>query len=146
MTTDRFPQSGNSRHRWTFFRAGGFDQVRLDTGADLMALDQLDQKLWIALSCPTGGLEFDGKTLEMIDSDGDGRIRVPEIIEVVKWVGSVLKNPDELTRGAAALPLSSINDQTPKGKQLLDSARHILKNLARRTQQRLPSTMPPVRQ
>ena len=24
---------------WKFFRAGGFDQVRLETGADLMALD-----------------------------------------------------------------------------------------------------------
>src|SRR5262245_49255638 len=30
---------------WKFFRAGGFDQVRLETGADLLALDQLDQKL-----------------------------------------------------------------------------------------------------
>jgi hypothetical protein len=131
MTTDRLSQSGHSKHRWTFFRAGGFDQVRLDTGADLMALDQLDQKLWIALSCPTGGLEFDGKTLEMIDSDGDGRIRVPEILEAVKWVGSVLKNPDELTGGSAALPLASINVQTSEGKQLLDSAKHILKNLGK---------------
>ena len=26
-----------SNHTWNFFRAGGFDQVRLDTGADLMA-------------------------------------------------------------------------------------------------------------
>jgi hypothetical protein len=123
--------SANSRYRWTFFRAGGFDQVRLQTGADLMALDQLDQKLWIALSCPISGLEFDGKTLEMIDSDGDGRIRVPEIIEAVKWVGSVLKNPDELTREAAALPLASIDDRTPEGKQLLDSAKLILKNLGK---------------
>jgi len=123
--------SANSRHRWTFFRAGGFDQVRLATGADLMALEQLDQKLWIALSCPTDGLEFDAKTLEMIDGDGDGRIRVPEILEAVKWLGSVLKNPDELTRGAAALPLSSINDQTPEGRQLLDSAKHILANLGK---------------
>lgn len=35
-------------HIWKFFRAGGFDQVRIDTGADLLALDQLDQKLWVA--------------------------------------------------------------------------------------------------
>jgi hypothetical protein len=123
--------SATSRHRWTFFRAGGFDQVRLATGADLMALEQLDQKLWIALSCPTQGLEFDSKTLEMIDTDGDGRIRVPEIIEAVKWAGSILKNPDELIRGASALPLASINEQSPEGKQLLDSARHILKNLGK---------------
>ena len=132
MSTDPSAiSSANSRHRWTFFSAGGFDQVRLATGADLLALEQLDQKLWIALSCPTHGLEFDGKTLQMIDTDGDGRIRVPEIIEAVKWAGSVLKNPDELTKGAPALPLASINDQSSEGKQLLDSARHILKNLGK---------------
>jgi hypothetical protein len=123
--------AGNSRHRWTFFRAGGFDQVRLATGADLMALDQLDQKLWVALSCPTRGIEFDAKTLEIIDTDADGRIRVPEIIAAVQWAGSLLKNPDDLTRGASALPLAAINDLTPDGKQLLDSARHILQNLGR---------------
>jgi hypothetical protein len=132
MATDPLSiTSANSRHRWTFFSAGGFDQVRLATGADLLALEQLDKKLWIALSCPTHGLEFDSKTLQMIDTDGDGRIRVPEIIEAVKWAGSVLKNPDELTRGATALPLASINDQSPEGSLLLDSARHILKNLGK---------------
>jgi len=64
-------------HTWKFFRAGGFDQVRLDTGADLMALDELDQKLWVALACPTTGLEFDCSTLALIDTDKDGRIRTP---------------------------------------------------------------------
>ncbi len=50
--------SGPSK-QWQFFRAGGFNQVALNSGADLMALDQLDQKLWVALACPTSGLEFD---------------------------------------------------------------------------------------
>jgi len=45
-------------HQWRFARVGGFDQVRLATGADLLALDQLDQKLWASLSCPTHGLEL----------------------------------------------------------------------------------------
>lgn len=62
-------------HRWRFFRAGGFDQVRLDTGADLLNLDQLDQKLWVALSCPVNGLEFDQRTLNLLDADKDGHIR-----------------------------------------------------------------------
>ena len=34
-----------SNHRWRFFRAGGFDQVLLETGADLTSLEALDQKL-----------------------------------------------------------------------------------------------------
>jgi hypothetical protein len=36
----------------SFFRAGGCDQVRLESGADVLALDQLDQKLWVALASP----------------------------------------------------------------------------------------------
>ncbi len=84
----------NATHTWKFFRAGGFDQVRLDSGADLAALDQLDQKLWVALACPATGLEFDSKTLEFIDTDKDGRIRVPEFLAAVKWACSCLKSPD----------------------------------------------------
>ena len=123
------PNSATSAYRWRFFRAGGFDQVKLETGADLMNLDQLDQKLWVALACPTTGLEFDAKTLALIDSDKDGRIRAPELIAAVKWAGSLLKNPDELVKGGDELPLAVINDSTPEGKQLLSSAKQILANL-----------------
>jgi hypothetical protein len=42
-------------HQWKFFRAGGFDQVLLESGDDLLALSQLDKKLWSALSCPVKG-------------------------------------------------------------------------------------------
>jgi len=119
----------NSRHTWKFFRAGGFDQVRLDTGADLLALDQLDQKLWVALACPTTGLEFDAKTLALIDTDKDGRIRASEIIAAVKWAGVCLKNPDDLLKPSASLPLYAINEATPEGRQLLASAKQILSTL-----------------
>jgi len=118
-----------SLHKWRFFRSGGFDQVRLETGADLKALDQLDPKLWAALSCPTSGLEFDSKTLELLDSDADSHVRVPEIVAAVKWTTSLLKNPEDLTKGAAALPLAAIDDSTPEGAELLASARQILTNL-----------------
>ena len=119
-------------HAWTFFRAGGFDQVKLATGADLANLDQLNQKLWVALACPTRGLEFDSKTLDLIDSDKDGRVRAPEVIAAAKWATSMLKNPDDLVKGGDSLPLAAINDATPEGKQLLASARQILTNLGQK--------------
>jgi hypothetical protein len=122
----------NANHAWKFFRAGGFDQVKLETGADLLAIDQLDQKLWVALACPTTGLEFDARTLAAIDSDKDGRIRVPELIAAVKWAGSCLKNPDDLLKSSPSLALSAINDANPEGKQLLASARQILSNLGKK--------------
>ncbi|HWW00939.1 MAG TPA: hypothetical protein VNZ64_14680 [Candidatus Acidoferrum sp.] len=115
-----------SSRQWRFFRAGGFDQVKLESGADLMALDQLDLKLWVALACPASGLEFDKATLALIDADKDGRVRAPELIAAVKWAGGLLKNPDDLLKGAATLPLEAINDSTPEGKPIASFARNVL--------------------
>ena len=120
MTTPATP------YNWRFFRAGGFDQVKLETGADLMNLDQLDQKLWVALACPTTGVEFDKTTLALIDTDKDGRIRVPEIIAAAKWAGGLMKNPDDLLKGSPTLRPSAINDATPEGRLIASFARQVL--------------------
>ena len=117
-------------HTFSFFRVGGFNQVRLATGADLLNLDQLDQKLWVALACPTKGLEFDGRTLELIDSDGDGRIRATELIAAVKWAASLLKDADELVRAPAALRIEALKD-SDEGKRLAQAIRTVLQGLGK---------------
>ncbi|MBL9218211.1 MAG: hypothetical protein JNG82_06970 [Opitutaceae bacterium] len=119
-------------HTWKFFRTGGLDQVALETGADLLNLGHLDQKLWVALSCPVKGLELDEKTLAMIDTDGDGRIRVPELLAAIEWAAARLKEPGDLLKGSDALPLAAINDATPEGKVLLASAQQVLGNLGKK--------------
>ena len=121
-----------SEHIWRFFRAGGFDQVSIDQGEDVTALASLDQKLWVALACPTRGIEFDERTLDIIDSDHDGRIRAPEILDAVAWTSTVLKDRVELQRGGASLPLAAIDDATPQGKEIRVSAETILAMLGKR--------------
>ncbi|HEY3757576.1 MAG TPA: SRPBCC family protein [Opitutaceae bacterium] len=116
-------------HTWNFYRTGGLDQASLKTAADLAALDELDPKLWVALSCPVKGLELDEKTLAMIDTDHDERIRVPEVIAAAKWLLSCLKNQEEALSGSDKLPLASINVSTPEGKAVADAARQVLANL-----------------
>jgi hypothetical protein len=118
-------------HIWNFSTIGGGKRVNIESGSDLLNLSSLDPKLWTALSCPVGGLEIDQKTLEWIDTDKDGQIRVPEIISAVEWVTSVLKNPGTLLKQEVLLPLDAINDQTEQGKILLASAKIILKTLGR---------------
>ncbi|MES2694304.1 MAG: hypothetical protein V4773_12585 [Verrucomicrobiota bacterium] len=120
-----------SPHVWKFFRTGGLDQVLLQTADDLRSLIHLDQKLWVALSCPVKGLELDEQTLALIDADKDGRIRVPELIAAVDWACARLKDPALLLRGEDALPLSAITDATDDGKIILASARQILVNLGK---------------
>ena len=121
-----------SSHKWRFFRSGGFDQVRLETGEDIKLLTELDPKLWAALSCPTTSLEFDQKTLEFLDSDKDGHIRVPEIAAAASWVASMLKNPADLVSGSAVLPLDAIDDSSAEGAALLASAKQILHNIGKK--------------
>lgn len=123
--------TGTKKHEWRFFRAGGFDQVCIDTGADLLALAQLDQKLWVALSCPARGIEFDAQTLALIDGDSDGHIRAPEIVAAVQWAASLLKDADLLVRDSDALPLSAINDASAEGRCLLAAACRILDSLGK---------------
>jgi hypothetical protein len=118
-------------HKWRFFRAGGFDQVKLSSGEDLVNLGSLDQKLWVALASPTSGLDLDVRTTALIDTDKDGRIRVGELLAAVKFACANLKSPSDLLQGAAELPLVSINDATPEGKVLLAAAKQVLANLGR---------------
>jgi hypothetical protein len=116
---------------WKFFRAGGFDQVRLETGADIANLEQLDQKLWVALACPTTGIDFDPRTLALVDADGDQRIRPNELLAAVAWIRDVLVSLDDLPKRSATLPLASISDTTTEGKRVKASAKQILQNLGK---------------
>lgn len=118
-------------HNWTFFRTGGLDQVALTSGADLLGLEHLDQKLWVALSCPVKGLELDEKTLALIDTDGDGRVRVPEITAAIKWAAVRLKDAGALLAGTDGLPVDAINPDTPEGRAAADCAREIVVRLGR---------------
>lgn len=120
-----------NNHVWNFSTVGGVKRVNLESGEDLKHLSSLDPKLWTALSCPVDGLEIDKKTLQIIDFDNDGKIRVPELIAAAEWVTSILKNPDVLLKEEPVFELSSINEQTELGKTLLESAQIILKNLGK---------------
>jgi len=115
-------------HAWQFFRAGGVDQISIRSGADLCHLDELDQKLWVALACPTRGIEFDPRTLDLIDTDADERIRPPELLAACRWACERLRDPDRLLEGGDTLPLSAFADGE-QGMQLAQEARRILQLL-----------------
>ena len=116
----------NNQHRWKFYRSGGVDQVTLSSADDLKNLKNLDLKLWMALAMPTKGIEFDEKTTALIDLDGDGRIRPPEVLEAVEWADGVLVDLGELLTPAEALSLSSIKDE-----EVITGAKRILSDLGK---------------
>ncbi len=118
--------SAPTAHKWTFFRSGGFDQVRISTGADIAAIPNLNLKLWTALACPVKGLEFDERTLAILDTDKDGRVRAPEIIAAIEFAKASVKDLGGMIPGSATLPLSAIDDATPAGQALVAVAKRIL--------------------
>ncbi len=117
--------------RWRFFRAGGFDQVRLDTAAELLAISELDQKLWVALSCPVKGIEFDARTLSFVDSDADGHVRAPELLNAVSWASARLSDPEVLSARLAGVPLGAIRDDDDEGRSIAAAARTLVAELGR---------------
>ena len=119
-----------TQHSWRFFRAGGSDQVALETADDLRNLRQLDPTLWVALACPVKGLEYDERTLALMDADNDGRIRIPEVLSAVEWTCALLTDPAVLYKGGD-LALASITDATDEGKRLRASAQEILRSLGK---------------
>ena len=116
-------------YNWTFTSVGGTVRVKITSGADIAHLGELDRKLWTVLSCPAKNLEFDQKTLELIDTDHDGNIRVDEVIATAQWLTGVLKDPDQLLTRGTEIPFTNFNEENPEGAKLLSSAKQILKNL-----------------
>ena len=117
------------KYNWQYCSVGGVVRVKIASGEDLAHLGELDQKLWTVLSCPTKGLEFDSKTLELLDTDADGKIRVPEVVSAAEWLTSVIKDRDSILEGRKALPLALIDTGNEAGQKLHDSARRVLEYL-----------------
>lgn len=112
-------------HRWKFYRSGGVDQVVLQDGNDLKRLKHLDQKLWLALACPTKNLELDTRTLELLDTDKDGRIRPPEILAAIDWLTQVLVSLDDLHIPKDFVELASIKTDNDAGRAVAAAAKRI---------------------
>lgn len=111
---------------WKFHRIGGLDQVTLRTPEELLHLDELDPKLWVALSCPIDKLQFDARTLELLDADKDGRIRIQEVLGAVRWTVARLSDPALLAESRPGLALEEIRQDTDEGRLLYAAASRIL--------------------
>ena len=83
-------------YKWKLTKEGRMAQVRFVTGEDIARLAELDQKCWAALSMPTSGVRFDARMLELMDADGDGRIRTPEVIAAIDFLKAKNVNLDDL--------------------------------------------------
>ena len=119
------------KYKWNFVNVGGSARVRINSGEDIAHLAELDPKMWTVLSCPTTGLEIDDKSLKYMDCDGDGKLRINDVISVSQWIMSMLKDKDLILKGSNSIDINDINTDDANGKKLYSSAKQILENLGK---------------
>lgn len=119
------------KYKWNFVNVGGSARVRINSGEDIAHLAELDPKMWTVLSCPTTGLEIDDKSLKYMDCDGDGKLRINDVISVSQWIMSMLKDKDLILKGSNSIDINDINTDDANGKKLFSSAKQILENLGK---------------
>ena len=119
----------NGNYDWKFSTVGGVTRVSIESGEDILHLDELDRKLWTALSCPLKNLEIDEKTMTMLDTNGDGKIHIEEIVAASKWLTSVINDPELLLKRSSVLPFTAFNTSNEEGLHLLETSKQILENL-----------------
>ena len=121
----------NNGYKWTFNTVGGVARVKISSGADIAHLDELDPKMWTVLSCPVSGLEIDEKSLSYVDCDGDGKIRVNDVVATAKWLTGALNNPDAILEGKDSFDIELFNKEDASGLKLYNSSKQILENLGK---------------
>ena len=98
-------------YKFSFTSVGGATRVKIQNGEDIRHLNELDDKMWTVLSCPTSGLEIADESLQMMDADGDGQLHVNEVKQAADWLSQVLKDTDTLFLGSAEQAISNIADE-----------------------------------
>ena len=104
-----------AKYNWSFANVGGVTRVRIQSAEDLRHLGELDKKMWTVLSCPVNGLEISADSLSLMDLDGDGKLRVKEVIATADYLCGALKNPETLFDQKDAIAIDNIADDGLRG-------------------------------
>ncbi|MCG3173278.1 MAG: hypothetical protein GMKNLPBB_01456 [Myxococcota bacterium] len=99
-----------------FRRLAGSRQAVIDTFAGLVQAVGLPEPLWIATACPVEGLHCDKKFLSGLDSDHNGRVRVEELREAVRWTAKLLADHGGVNSGSETLQLNALSKEGERFK------------------------------
>ena len=100
-----------AKYQWSFANVGGVTRVRIQSAEDIRHLGELDKKQWTVLSCPTTGLEISSESLSLMDQDGDGKLRVKEVVATADYLCATLKDPQTLFEQSDVIDIENIADE-----------------------------------
>ena len=101
-----------ANYKWSFANVGGVTRVRIQSAEDIRHLGELDKKMWTVLSCPTTGLEISDESLKAMDLDGDGKLRVKEVVATADYLCGALKDPETLFEQSDSINIGNIADES----------------------------------
>lgn len=101
-----------AKHKWTFASIGNVTRVSIQSGEDIRHLGELDKKKWTVLSCPTSGLEISDESLKLMDVDGDGILRIKDVVATADWLCATLVKPDSLLKNTDTIAIDNIADES----------------------------------
>ena len=90
---------------------GGVTRVRIKSAEDVRHLGELDKKMWTVLSCPVNGLEISSNSLRLMDQDGDGQLRLKEVVATADWLCATLRDPQSLFEQSDVINIKNIADE-----------------------------------
>ena len=100
-----------SKYKWSFANVGGVTRVRIKSAEDVRHLGELDKKMWTVLSCPVNGLEISSDSLRLMDQDGDGQLRLKEVVATADWLCATLQDPQSLFEQSDVIKIENIADE-----------------------------------
>ena len=100
-----------SKYKWSFANVGGVTRVRIKSAEDVRHLGELDKKMWTVLSCPVNGLEISPDSLRLMDQDGDGQLRLKEVVATADWLCATLRDPQSLFEQSDVINIKNIADE-----------------------------------
>ena len=113
-----------ANYKWSFANVGGVTRVCIQSAEDIRHLGELDKKMWTVLSCPVNGLEISSDSLSLMDQDGDGQLRLKEVVATADWLCATLKDPQSLFEKKDSIAIDNISDES-----LVAVARKIVESL-----------------
>jgi hypothetical protein len=107
-------------------RYGGSLQADIPHFEALVEAISIPETQWIATACPVEGLQCDPRFLSFMDTDGNGRIRVAEMRDAVKYTAKHLQVHKGVDARSDVLELGALS---PDGAKIKAAALRILGSL-----------------
>lgn len=115
--------------RLVFHPLGGVPQLHVDGAATLQRIHEVDAARWAATSVPLDQLFCDPALRRTLDRDGNGRLRVQELLEARDWLFARLSGHAGIDAASDTLTLTDLAPDHADAHHLGALARRLLREL-----------------